>query len=259
MRSTALFFACVGLTAACSGAASARHVGSDASTDDASTNGGGAGGRSSGSGGSGASSSSGGTSGSGGLGSGAGGLDASSGDRDGGFDSSADASCTFGTAGGYATQQQVDLYGTTIDYFSGGEPLPAGRYRLTYVSGCMKYSSNQGWTIHAYPNGMTAAWWVVGDSSSDRVVVPPGTVGVFPGDAEAVSLGGAYTTFDECVAANLAHDAPVEFDFAGGKLGVWLLDDNYGDNLRGPDSGLEGGGSPRWTLTLLGACVSADR
>lgn len=44
--------------------------------------------------------------------------------------------------------------------------------------------------------------------------------------------------------------APVDFDFAGGKLGVWLLDSNYGDNLAG-----EGDRNPKWKLTLLGDCV----
>jgi hypothetical protein len=155
-------------------------------------------------------------------------------------DGDAAAICDFGTAASFATQQQLDLFGTTV-YFGGGEALPAGKYRLTYVDGCMKYASDQDWTIHAYANGGSAAWWIVGATSSERIVVPPGTVGYS-------SANGAYATFDACVAANQALP-PVEFDFPGGKLGVWLLDTQYTDNLAGVD-----GRNPKWNLSLLGAC-----
>jgi hypothetical protein len=43
---------------------------------------------------------------------------------------------------------------------------------------------------------------------------------------------------------------PIEFDFEGGPLGIWLADSNYGDNLSGV-----GGRNPSWKLTLLsGSC-----
>jgi hypothetical protein len=38
----------------------------------------------------------------------------------------------------------------------------------------------------------------------------------------------------------------VEFDFAGGKLGLWLDDAPYQDNAAGVD-----GRNPKWQLTLL--------
>lgn len=149
--------------------------------------------------------------------------------------------CELGEAASAATNQALDLFGTVV-YFDDGAELPAGRYRVTYVDGCMKYASSQDWTIHAYANGATAAWWLVGADSSQRIVVPPGTVGWNSGN-------GAHTTFEACVAANAALGS-AEFDFAGGKLGVWLLDSNYGDNVTG-----EGGRNPKWKLTLLGDCV----
>lgn len=169
--------------------------------------------------------------------------------RDGSLDggstdaSAADASstCDYGTAGSFATQAELNLFGEIV-YFQDGAVLPAGRYRLTYEDGCMKYASDQGWTVHAYANGAVAAWWIVGETYADRITVPPGTVGYY-------TSNGAFDTFDECVAANAALP-PTEFDFGGGKLGVWLLDSNYGDNLAGTD-----GRNPRWKLTLLGACV----
>jgi hypothetical protein len=53
----------------------------------------------------------------------------------------------------------------------------------------------------------------------------------------------------DCVAANLALE-PVELEFAGGRLGVWLQDSPYSDNLAGVD-----GRNPSWSLTLLGDCA----
>jgi hypothetical protein len=151
------------------------------------------------------------------------------------------ASCELGEVSSAGTNQNLNLFGTVV-YFADGDALPAGRYRITFVDGCMKYSSAQDWTIHAYASAEPDGWWFVGDTTAQKIVVPPGTVGY------AVA-NGAYATFDACVSANLALP-PKEFDFAGGKLGVWLQDDNYGDNLAGVDDR-----NPKWKLTLLGACT----
>jgi hypothetical protein len=151
--------------------------------------------------------------------------------------------CDYGTAASLATNQTLNLFGEVV-YFADGAPLPSGRYRVSYQDGCMKYSSTQGWTVHAYANGATAAWWLVGATSSDHVAVPPGTVGYS-------TSNGAFATFDECVAANKTL-APTEFDFAGGKLGVYLLDSNYPDNIAG-----DNGRNPKWQLSLLSPCGTA--
>jgi hypothetical protein len=89
----------------------------------------------------------------------------------------------------------------------------------TYLDGCLKYNGTQAWTIHAYADGTLAAWWLVSETSATQIVMPPGTSGFY-------TRSGAYTTFDECVATN-KNVAPVGFNFAGGKIGAWLLDDNY--------------------------------
>ncbi|HEY0464000.1 MAG TPA: hypothetical protein VGC79_07320, partial [Polyangiaceae bacterium] len=107
--------------------------------------------------------------------------------------------------------------------------------------GCMKYSAAQDWALHAYAGAEPDGWWFVGDDQTHKVVVPPGTVGFL------LSNGG-FSTFAECVAANLAL-APIEFDFDGGKLGAWLQDSPYSDNMAG-----EGDRNPKWKLTLLGDC-----
>jgi hypothetical protein len=171
-------------------------------------------------------------------------------------DSPADASgdgptCDLGAAGSYATQQDLTLFGA-ITYFDNGAVLPAGHYRVQNLGGCMKYSnSGQDWTVHAYADGSDAFW--IGTVSGDKLFMPPGTVGY----SATLGGGGAYVDFDDCVAANLAL-APAEFDFVGGQLGVWLADDNPGDNVAGvsDDGGID---NPKWSLTLLsGSCTNIE-
>ncbi|MBL8921460.1 MAG: hypothetical protein JNJ54_21550 [Myxococcaceae bacterium] len=147
--------------------------------------------------------------------------------------------CDFGTARSTATTSTLDLFGQTV-FFNNGAALPAGRYSLRYTDGCMKYASDQGWTIHAYADGRSA-WWLVGATPSSTIVMPPGTVGFAAGS-------GAFSAFTDCVVANRAL-ATKEFDFAGGVLGIWLRDMPYADNIVG-----EGGRNPSWQLTTVG-CV----
>lgn len=149
-----------------------------------------------------------------------------------------DAGSSCGVAGSYATQQSLDLFGQIV-YYAGGAALPSGRYRVQYVDGCMKYNASQDWAVNAYADGHDS-FWLVGDTTSDRIVIPPGTVGFLVGS-------GGFATFDECVTANVALP-PKEFQFAGGKIGVWLSDSPYSDNVAGVD-----GRNPKWSLTLLGA------
>jgi hypothetical protein len=144
--------------------------------------------------------------------------------------------CEIGAAQSPAAPGTLDLFGQ-IAYFGSGQVLPAGRYRVSYVDGCMKYSSAQDWAIHAYADG-SIAWWL-GKTSGDKLVMLPGTIGIYEGQ-------GGYSEFNACVAANQPLQ-PVEFDFEGGVLGIWLADSNYGDNLSGVD-----GRNPSWKLTLLG-------
>jgi len=193
----------------------------------------------------------------GGMDAGGGGMDASAGmdagagvsdagalaDAPAPYDAGRDAGCKIGEATSTATSTMLDLFGTP-EYFNGGAPLPAGRYRITYLDGCMKYSAPQGWTVNAYASGMSC-WYVIGATTADRIVVPPGTVGYIAGS-------GAYTNFDDCVTASLAVP-PVEFAITTAQpLGIWLLDSPYSDNLAGVD-----GRNPRWGLESID-CETAD-
>ena len=82
--------------------------------------------------------------------------------------------CTFGQAASQATATDLNLFGTP-EYFNNGQPIPAGSYRLTYVDGCMMYGPGQGWTVNAYANG-SDGWWLVGATTSDKILVLPGTI-----------------------------------------------------------------------------------
>jgi hypothetical protein len=147
----------------------------------------------------------------------------------------AGSSCSFGQASSQATASDLGLFGTPA-YFNGGQPLPAGTYVLTYVDGCMKYGSGQGWTVDAYADG-SDGWWLIGATTTDKILVLPGTVGYAVGS-------GAFAAFDDCVAASLL-SAPVTFTFGGGVLGVWLQDTPYSDNTAG-----ENDRNPSWRLDL---------
>jgi hypothetical protein len=130
-----------------------------------------------------------------------------------------------------------NVFGEVL-YFAGGALLPAGRYRMTYVGGCMLYSGDEAWTVNATtpstPGGIYS-WWIVGATSSEPVIIPPGTLGYEVGS-------GGYATYESCVAAN-ASDPFIDFDFTGGRIGVWLDDAPYSDNVAGPS-----GGTPTWKL-----------
>jgi hypothetical protein len=141
----------------------------------------------------------------------------------------------------------VDVPGASVRYFAGGAALPAGRYRLTYVDGCNTYGIGIGWTVHG---GRTVlgvfSCSLIGDDGN-AFAFTPGTE-LYP-DA---GIGEVYV-YADCVAANCSQ-APLDFDFAGGRLGI--LRDGGGvlgaiDDLGGE---YEGGRSPTFRLSLLDAC-----
>lgn len=145
--------------------------------------------------------------------------------------------CVLGQVSSTATTSNLDLFGTPA-YFNGGQPVAAGTYRISYVDGCMKYGGGQGWTVNAYVANQSC-WYVIGASTNERIVVPPGTVGYAVGS-------GAYADFEDCVAASL-QVPPVEFTLAQPTpLGVWLLDSPYGDNMAGLDNR-----NPTWQLSVV--------
>jgi len=149
--------------------------------------------------------------------------------------SDAGGPCSVGTAESAATANNLDLFGKIV-YFADGKSLPEGAYRLIYEDGCMKYNMFLGWTIHGSdPSG----WWLVGDTSADHVARPPGTVSIVAGT-------GAFDNYDDCVAAN-KQLPPTTFEHKGGKLGIYLEDFPYQDNVAGAVN-------PRWRLERLGGC-----
>jgi hypothetical protein len=147
-----------------------------------------------------------------------------------------------GWTGSLPETLSIDVHGAAT-YFENGASLPAGKYRLEYVNGCMEwgqYALGWHWTIDTpaeYPGGPLGQCLLVGSSTANVIGALPGTAGA-PG----------YDTYSECVAANMSMDAPLDFDFAGGKLGLWMNDNNPADDSGGES---ECGFSPTWRLSLL--------
>jgi hypothetical protein len=146
------------------------------------------------------------------------------------------SSCKFGTAKSLATSSTLDLFGAVI-YFNGGQPLPAGSYRVRYIDGCFRYGANQGWTVHGYADGRST-WFVVAEARTNKLVVPPGNVGFILGS-------GGFANFEDCVNASRAM-SPRDFQHPGGRIGIWLEDEIYSDNSPG-----ENGRNPSWELSTV--------
>jgi hypothetical protein len=100
----------------------------------------------------------------------------------------------------------------------------------------MKYNpGNDEWSLHQSDDGRFG-WWLVGETSADRIRILPGTT-------------SRRRAFADCVTVNRA--APEQtFDHPGGKLGIWLSDTNYTDNVAG-----ESNRNPRWRLTRRTGCT----
>jgi hypothetical protein len=123
-----------------------------------------------------------------------------------------------------------DINDNTETYFAGGASLPAGRYRISYVSGCIRYDPTiYFWAVNGTFN---FEYWLAGATTTDGIQVAPGIV----------SLGGDLN-FDDCVA--MSQGLFADITFAGGKLGIYNNDFKPGDNLPGTS------GNPTWRLDRL--------
>jgi hypothetical protein len=132
-------------------------------------------------------------------------------------------------------------------YFAGGADLPAGRYRLTYLDGCFCYGTPMatlGWTVHASKAAGFGCFLI---GANGMTLMPtPGTEG-FSVDA------GAFETHAKCVAANCSQ-APLDFDFAGGKLGVTRNGGTAFAEFDDSDGSDMGGRGPTFRLSRLDPC-----
>lgn len=129
-----------------------------------------------------------------------------------------------------------DIFGTPT-FFSGGQALPVGRYRVAYVDGCMKYDASWSWTVQGTIEpvlGLSFQWVLVRATTN--------VLAMLPGTAAPISVSG-YATYEECVAANLALP-PLDIDFTGGPLAIWQNDFQPSDNIAGDRS-------PTWSLSRL--------
>ena len=90
------------------------------------------------------------------------------------------------------------------------------------------------------------------------ITTTPATVGSAISDEEAgalarttVNLFKAWnlTDFEACVSANKVVAPPSTYQHHGGRLGIWMRDVTYADNVVG-----SGGRNPRWELSGQTAC-----
>jgi hypothetical protein len=127
------------------------------------------------------------------------------------------------------SEDPVGFQYAPVKYFAGGAALPQGRYRAEYVDGCFTCCVT-----------LLDAFVVIRGDRATRVANLPGGVTVdigVPPVAQCPPPGAPFP--------------PVDFDFAGGPLGVWLSDGVAADNTNGDG---KGGRSPTWRLTRLDPC-----
>lgn len=120
--------------------------------------------------------------------------------------------------------------GLAVSYFNGGASLPAGYYKITYLTGGMKYDILQP-TVWQVNSSGSDGFRIVHSGGATTVEAPP--TGVYTSYANqtllAAALTGAYRTFQH----------------TGGTIGIYLLDADYSDN---------GAGSPNPTFELVMLC-----
>jgi hypothetical protein len=153
---------------------------------------------------------------------------------DGGMPPVADAGTCQAPSGPFEPEDLVaDIFGVPT-FFSGGASLPAGRYRVTYVDGCMMYDASWAWTVHGFP---TFEFELIGATTAEVLARVPGTEAPI-----GVGITG-FPIYEDCIAANRALP-PLDFDFAGGQLGIWQNDFK-------PDDNIAGAMNPTWRLSQL--------
>lgn len=129
-----------------------------------------------------------------------------------------------------------DIFSNDPSFFADGDDLPAGRYGVEWVDGCVRYDPLiYFWSVNGSFN---FEYWIIGGSTNELLHLAPVPEDLF-----------GQATFDECIALS-AMAPPVAFDFAGGKLGMFNNDFKPDDNTPG-----EGGRNPTFKLTRLARCA----
>ena len=123
------------------------------------------------------------------------------------------------------------IFDDTVSYWNNGDDLPAGKYKVTWVEGCMRYGPTGLWGVNA------------------QNILNPNDPHKFQVSRELDSD----VPLDKCPHCDYATQADAEaaegtwettFDFVGGKMGCYLFDDPYRDNAAGDIT-------PTFNLTLL--------
>jgi hypothetical protein len=166
------------------------------------------------------------------------------------------ASCHLSNGATLPEEKTADLSGA-VQLFAGGATLPSGKYRLSYVGGCNIFDVNGGWNVQGLSHFSTIQSCLLVDDNGMSIANPALTISansvmiLLPNN---VYIGSTYPTYHECVAA-YCELPPLEFDFAGGTLGLNCLSVlvSFGvvNDLGGQS---EGGRNPTYRLTRLDPC-----
>ena len=99
-------------------------------------------------------------------------------------------------------------------FLNDGDPVPAGQYTITYLSGCMKYAPLDGFTVNATAD---VGWFLIGNGPADKKLLMPGNVG------SPAGMGG-FVDFAACLAASRM-SAPVTTPTRAGRwaCSCWTL------------------------------------
>jgi hypothetical protein len=118
---------------------------------------------------------------------------------------------------------------------------------VTFVDGCLEFGSEVG-----------GYYWTINDpgvysGQQSTIITDPGSCVLVGGSSMALvgALPGETSTglpsYAACVTASKAV-APLDFQFAGGKLGIYVNDSLTADNIGGEG---QCGVSPTWQLSTL--------
>lgn len=120
------------------------------------------------------------------------------------------------------------IFSSEIQWFSGdSSDFPEGLYEVRYVEGAMKYNGSFGWSVNY---SVTAGFLVKYNDGANEV--------------SAVVITGDFVNQAAAEAANAGQK--VQFTHTGGKIGIYLKDSPYNDNVEG---------DPNPTFTLVKVCA----
>lgn len=115
-----------------------------------------------------------------------------------------------------------DINSGTRSYWNLAQDIPAGNYRIAYVNGAVRYNASGEWWLNHDNNSPFGGYRIAYNNDA--------ATAVFPGTASSTD-GTHFFSQAEVEAANAGRS--ITFAHTGGRIGVYLSDQPYADNLPG--------------------------